>query len=212
MASTVERQEDCMTPESAPRREHFDDIREFIAAHESFHDAHPPTTSAILERAVRLGSDSLWGITVQVRRIRGIEPEDSEWWARVWLDLQFLIVVLWRMRQSGVLALSAGLDTEDLNGALASFDADLPDLKRMRDVAQHFDEYAVDGNGRRHTRPGRAEKVGRRMLEVGAWDSNQFRWLDGSINFRIAERAARNLYAVTVAVRNRARAQADGKS
>src|SRR5690606_41699918 len=66
----------------------FDDVREFIAAHEAFHDAHPPTALAILERAVRLGSDSLRGIALQIRRLRGNEPEDEEWWARVWLDFQ----------------------------------------------------------------------------------------------------------------------------
>jgi|GEM_PF-1613127 hypothetical protein len=199
-------------PGSAPRREDFDDIREFIAAHEAFHDAHPPTTLAILERAVRLGSDSLWGMGVQIRRVRGSEPEDDEWWARTWMDLQFLIVVLWRMRQSGVLALSAGTDTERLQEALAHFDTQLPDLKRMRDVAQHFDEYAVDGPGRRHARPGRSDKVGRRMLEVGSWDSSQFRWLDGSINFAIADRASRELYSIIVTVRNQVRAEAERES
>lgn len=201
-----------MEPESVPRREDFADIREFIAAHEAFHDARPPTALAVLERAVRLGSDSLWGIAVQVRRIRGSEPEDADWWARAWMDLQFLIVVMWRMRQSGVLALSAGLDTERLREALASFDSQLPDLKRMRDVAQHFDEYAVDGPGRRHARPGRSDKVGRRMLEVGSWDSSQFRWLDGSISFETADRASRELYSVVVATRDQARAEAEQES
>ncbi len=128
------------------------------------------------------------------------------------MDLQFLIVILWRMRQAGVLALSAGLDAERLREALARFDTQLPDLKRMRDVAQHFDEYAVDGPGRRHARPGRSGKVGRRMLEVGSWDSSQFRWLDGSISFEIADRASRELYSVVVGVRDQVRAEAEPES
>lgn len=201
-----------MTLESVPRSEDFHDVREFIAAHEAFHDAHPPTGPAILQRAVRLGSDSLWGIALQIRRIRGSELEDVEWWPRVWLDFQFLIVVLWRMRQAGALALSAGTDTDRLREALASFDTQLPDLKRMRDVAQHFDEYAVDGAGRRHSRPGRTDKVGRRMLDAGSWDSSQFRWLDGSINFEVADRASRELYSAIAAVRNQGRADVEKES
>lgn len=201
-----------MTADTPPRREDFDDTREFVTAHEAFHDAHPPTQLAILERAVRLGSDSLWGLGVQVRRLRSSEPENEEWWARVWLDFQFLIVVLWRMRQSGVLALSAGTATERLRAALNRFDQQLPDLKRMRDVAQHFDEYAVDGPGRRHTRPGRDDKVGRRLLEVGSWTTKEFRWLEGTINYDDADRASRELYSVVVTIRDETRAQIGGRT
>ncbi len=195
-----------MAPEAAPRREEYEDVNDFIAAHDAFHDAHPPTKLAVLDRAVRLGSDSLWGITVQLRRIRGAEPEDAEWLMRAWTDIQFLVVVLWRMRLSGALALSADTEVERLQEALSSFDVQLPDLKRMRDVAQHFDEYSADGPGRRHTRPGRADKVGRRMLEVGSWSSSEFRWLDGSINFETASRASHKLYAAVREVRDQVRA------
>lgn len=195
-----------MSSDAAPRREDFEEVREFIAAHEAFHDAHPPTQLATLERAVRLGSDSLRGIKVQVGRLRGSEPEDEEWWGSTWMDFQFLIVVLWRMRQSGVLALAADVETEQIRAALIRFDGRLPDLKRMRDVAQHFDEYAIDGPGRRHRRPGRDDKVGRRMLEVGSLDADSVHWLDGVIEFAVADEASRELYFVVQAVRNQLRA------
>jgi hypothetical protein len=191
-----------MSPERAPRHEDFEDVREFVSAHEAFHDAHPPTTLAILERAVRLGSDSLYGIALQVRRLKGKEPEDEEWWARIWIDFQFLIVVLWRMRQSGVLAKSANIQRERIRQAISAFDTAVPDLKRMRDVAQHFEEYAVDGPGRRHLRPRIGTKVGRRMLEVGSFYDDGVRWLDGVIDFPAADLAARDLYLVVRAVRN----------
>jgi hypothetical protein len=191
-----------------PHREDFDDVREFIAAHESFHDAQPPTPLAILERAVRLGSDSLHGITLQIRRIQGTEPEDAEWWARLWLDCQFLVMVLWRMRQAGVLATQAKIERDRLRRALAQFDAKLPDLKRMRDVAQHFEEYAVDGKGRRHFRSSKKAKIGRRQLEVGSWDVDEaghltrYRWLDGVIDFQLATDASWALYREIQAIRD----------
>jgi len=37
--------------------------------------------------------------------------------------------------------------------ALQEFDQVLPDLKLMRDVAQHIDEYGRDGDNRRHFNP-----------------------------------------------------------
>jgi hypothetical protein len=187
-------------------------VREFVAAHEAFHDGHPPTPLAILERAVRLGSDSLRGITLQIRRVQGTEPEDSEWWARLWLDCQFLVVVLWRMRQAGVLATQARVERDRIRLAVAEFDAELPDLKRMRDVAQHFDEYAVDGKGRRHFRSDRKAKVGRRQLEVGSWAVDEdghivgYRWLDGVIDFKSATDASWALYREIQSVRDIARA------
>lgn len=196
-----------MTSESAPPQEEFEDINDFVAAHDAFFDAQPPTKLAVLDRAVRLGSNSLWGIKVQLRRIRGSEPEDVEWLMRAWTDIQFLVVALWQMRQSGVLALSAGAEAERLQGSLASFDAQLPDLKRMRDVAQHLDEYSVDGPGRRHVRPGRTDKVGRRMLEVGRWTPSEFHWLDGSIDFEIADQASQELYAAVREIRDQIQTQ-----
>lgn len=51
---------------------------QFVAAHEAYHDAHDLTPVAVLERAVRLESDSLYGLRVQVRRIRATEPEDEQ--------------------------------------------------------------------------------------------------------------------------------------
>lgn len=194
-------------PERAPEGVDFEDSRAFIAAHEAFHDAHPPTTLAILERAVRLGSDSLHGIALQIRRVRGTEPEDKEWWARTWLDFQFLIVVLWRMRQAGVIAAAAQFRSEEIVNALAQFDAALPDLKRMRDVAQHFDKYALDGSRRRHTRPGRTAKVGRRLLEVGSFHETGIRWIDGFLDFTASSDASWDLYRTIQDVRNGFRAQ-----
>ncbi|MFT4264074.1 MAG: hypothetical protein QM572_11880 [Nocardioides sp.] len=193
-----------MTPDSVPRRENFDEVGDFIAAHETFRDAQAPTGLAVLERAVRLGGDSLRGIATQVRRIRGREPEDDDWPGRAWMDLQFLIVILWRMRQAGALALSADTSADRLRAALARFDAQVPDLKRMRDVAQHYEEYAVDGRGRRHVRPGRADKIGRRMLDVGEWNGSRFNCLGGSIDFEVAGRASQDLFTAIVKARDEA--------
>ena len=75
--------------------------------------------------------------------------------------------------------------------ALEQFDKELPDLARMRHVAQHIDDYAIDHPVRRRQRkPSGTDLVGRRSLEVGSWGPDYFGWLDGRIDLSKAEVAA----------------------
>ena len=99
------------------------------------------------------------------------------------MDLQFLIVALWRLRLVGHLA--ARIDA-GVQRALDVFKREIPDLKRMRDVAQHLDEYAIDA--------GHQRRVGRRSLEVGRLSTDEFHWLGGTLNLPKARRAAVMLY------------------
>jgi len=68
--------------------------------------------------------------------------------------------------------------------ALQEFDQVLPDLKLMRDVAQHIDEYGRDGDNRRHSNPTTGQRVGRRSLHVMSLGDLSFNWLGGTIDFR----------------------------
>jgi hypothetical protein len=133
------------------------------------------------------------GIDLQIRRVRGAEPEDHEWILRVWIDFQFLIVCLWRLRMAGLMAAAAA---GQVRTAIDVFDHQIPDLARMRHVSQHFDEYGVDGPKRRQKLPGKDEVVGRRLLEVGSWNADRFDWLGGTIDIAQAHAAALQLYTV----------------
>jgi len=62
-------------------------------------------------------------------------------------------------------------------------------LKRMRDIAEHIDEYAVDAP-RRHD-----NNVDRMMLGRGEWDGTTFHWLDVQLNIDVARSAAEQLLA-----------------
>lgn len=158
-------------------------MQDFVDAYEAFHDGRQPTNQATLDRAVRLASESMRAVNLQVRRVRGSEPEDDEWLFRAWMDLQFLIVALWRLRLVGHLA--ARIDV-GVRKALDVFNRAIPDLKLMRDVAQHLDEYAIDA--------GHQTCVGRRSLEVGRLNTDEFHWLGGTLNLPQAQQAVEVLY------------------
>ena len=70
--------------------------------------------------------------------------------------------------------------------ALTNFDAALPALKSMRDIAEHFDDYAIDR--------GRDSKISRKALEVGVIGNSVFRWLSSEINADTAVSVAQQLF------------------
>jgi hypothetical protein len=59
-------------------------------------------------------------------------------------------------------------------------------LKNMRDVAEHFDDYAVDR--------GRLKAVKRQALEVGVFGPTVFQWLGYKLNADKALKAAQRLF------------------
>jgi hypothetical protein len=174
-------------PDAEPRPADFVSVADFVQAYDAFHDRRRPTGAGTLDRAVRTASESMQGIDLQIRRVRGTEPEDDEWLFRVWMDFQFLIACLWRLRMAGRMAAAAA---DEVRAAVAVFDQEIPDLALMRHVSQHLEEYAVDGPKRRQKPPGSAEPVGRRRLEVGGPSADRFDWLGGTIVVDQARRAA----------------------
>jgi hypothetical protein len=168
------------------------------------HNEAAPSDAAILERAKSLGSEACYAIALQRRRLRSTEPEDAVFISRPWVDLQFMIVALRRLRRSALLAARVRLVAEDLQAAIKEFDQTLPSLAKIRNVGEHIDEYATDSQKRHHL------DVSRRQLQVGSWDGKFFSWIVG-LDIDTALKAAEKLFkaikdgiAKFVAARNNA--------
>jgi hypothetical protein len=145
-----------------------------------------PTDAAILERAQSLANEALHMVGLQRRRLRSEEPEDQAFVFRQWADMQFLVVSLRRLRLAGQLAARSDSGRAPVKAALREFDNALPDLRKMRNVGEHIDEYAVEA--------GRDREVDRRQLQVGSFDGTTFIWVGGKIDVDQAFKAARHLY------------------
>lgn len=146
-----------------------------------------PSPEAIYERARRLANLAVWTVALQHRRLRTTEPEDGEFLFRRWADFQFLIVALTRCRRAAVLATKVARIEDSMKAAIQAFDAALPMLKNMRDVAEHFDDYAVD--------EGWNQKVSRSSLEVGVFGEKAFEWLGYRLDADEALEAAQKLFS-----------------
>lgn len=187
-----------------PQPEEYASVSDYIRASDSYHDSREPSALQVIDRAVRLGSNALYAIDLQIRRIASSEPEDEEFLFRPWMDIQYLIYTFWRMRLAGRAAARKASDDPSLVAAVAAFDRQIPHLKAMRDVAQHLDDYILDSSQRRTTRrSGDSRPVGRRQLEVGAWSMDSFHWLGMELRFAESRQAAAELYSSLRAARAR---------
>lgn len=133
-----------------------------------------PDSAATYERARRLANQALWTVDLQCRRLNSDEPEDDRFILRKWSDFHFLIVALTRLRRASELAAKVPAINEGIRAALQTFDATLPHLKKMRDVAEHIDDYAVDS--------GKDRSISRKSLEVGSSDGETWEWLGFEID------------------------------
>jgi len=73
-----------------------------------------------------------------------------------------------------------------MRAALRTFDAALPHLKKMRDVAEHVDDYAVDD--------GKDKSISRKSLEVASCDGETWHWLGFEMNAADAMSASVRLF------------------
>ena len=133
-----------------------------------------PVDAATYERARRLANQALWTIDIQRRRLNSVEPEDEKFVLRKWSDFHFLIVALTRLRRAAELAAKVPSIRANMRNALKTFDTALPHLKKMRDVAEHIDDYAVDS--------GKDKDINRKSLEIGSCDGETWSWLGFGLN------------------------------
>ncbi len=109
---------------------------------------------------------------------------------RRWADFDFLIVCLTRLRRAAKLAEGIPEIRSELTVALQEFDKALPHLKRMRDVSEHIDDYAIDR--------GRESSISRKQLEVSTVSnddsSSTIEWLGVQLNSLEALNASQRLF------------------
>lgn len=164
-----------------------------------------PSRIAALERSASLASETLYAIDLQLRRLRTTEPEDEVFIFRWFTDLQFLIILLRRMERLARMASTVATDPEPLHQARQVFLSAAPDVRTMRNVTAHIDDYALD-------RPTRYDKAVRRQhLQNASWRYPEFGWLHRPhgtrrvLNVETARDAAVEIYLAIVRERDAVR-------
>lgn len=169
-------------------------MKKYISVKLETRNNRPLSDAVMVERSWSLMNESMRAIDLQRRRLRSSEPEDADFIFRWWVDLQFLIVALRRLRRSAELATRVSIAKTIVTNAIKQFDRELPMLQKMRNVGEHIDDYAVDSERRRH------KDVERFSLQVGSFDGTTYEWLGAHLNIDEAHSASTHLLGVVRSV------------
>jgi hypothetical protein len=150
------------------------------------------TPAAVVERGRSMANQWMWAVTLQHDRIRNPRPQDKAFHPfRVdgfnEVDVHFLVIALRRLRTVATTFEHAPEQWESVRSATCTFDKKLPWLKRLRDVFEHLEDYAVDANHRRSA-------TTRRELQVWSGGEDSIQWLGYDVDWNQALSAAEDLY------------------
>jgi len=151
------------------------------------------TPAAVVERAKSMANQWMWAVSLQHARITSPRPQDNAFHpfgidGFHEADVHFFVVALRRLRTVATTLEHAPPQWDSVRSAIHSFDARLPWLKRLRDVFEHLEDYAVDSNHRR-------SNTSRREIQVWSASENGMQWLGYDIDWNQALSAAQDLYA-----------------
>src|SRR5436309_1365343 len=148
-----------------------------------------PSLGHQLETAKFVSTQAMHSVRLQWERSQREESDDNSWGGSAFrqeADLQYFLIALRRLRRVAARVEEITQDT-DLSQGLEAFDAALPDVKRMRDVDEHIDEYLI---GR-----GRDEAVPVGGLEVTIRRGSTLEWAGMTLDVDDAFHKAEELYA-----------------
>lgn len=144
-----------------------------------------PSDDEVLHRAYSFANEAT--IAVDLQRSRTRPPSNP---TAQWIDLHFIVVALWRLRRAANLASQVPRVRDQIQAALALFDSALPDLRDMRDAAEHIDDRALSKPPRR----GR-QAISRFELQSGSWSpaDETWTWAGRTLDVKAANAAAMSL-------------------
>lgn len=131
----------------------------------------------------------LWTLDLQRRRIEGKEPEDGEFPTRPFVDVQFFVIELWRLRGAVKTARVVQDLTTEIDKAIRKFDQAVPNLKKMRNTYAHADDYISDDPRKRD------KTINAGEIRVGELSGPIYHWIGAELNLDEALRAAKELFA-----------------
>ena len=148
--------------------------------------------AAVVERAKSLANRWMWAVSLQHDRITRPRPQDKEFHPFGGgtfdeADVHFLVIALWRLRTVATTVEHVPQVWDSVRNAIKAFDDRLPWLKRLRDVFEHLEDYAVDSTLRR-------TDTSRRELQVWAGSKKGIQWLGYDVDWKEALSAAQDLY------------------
>ncbi len=132
-------------------------------------DAEGEKIVAVYEDARSEANVAVWAIQLQINRLRSKDNEIPGFALQSVVDFHFLVTALTRLRKMANLVSKYS----NISEAIKEFDETLPDLKKIRNVLEHIDEYRLG--------EGRNKDVSVNALRTMSLDLDRIQWLDYEI-------------------------------
>jgi len=132
-------------------------------------DAESEKIVAVYEDARSEANIAVWAIQLQINRLWSKDNEIPGFALQPVVDFHFLVTALTRLRKMADLVSKHS----NISEAIKKFDETLPDLKKIRNVLEHIDEYRLG--------KGRNKDVSVNALRTMSLAPNRIEWLDYEI-------------------------------
>ena len=139
---------------------------------------------AIFEDAKNMANIAVWGVELQIKRLQSQKNEISDFVMQPVVDFHFLIVALTRLRQSASLVSKIS----DISTAINTFDSAIPDLRTVRNILEHIDEYRIG--------KGNNKSVPKDSFQTILFGKKSIKWVNYEINLESAMKASSDLFTV----------------
>lgn len=134
---------------------------------------------ALYERARSFANFYVHSVELQIKRIREPVGHDDKFILRPIADFHYLASSITRLERAAYLIQKIPSLWKSLEPELDNFKAAIPDIKKLRDIGEHFDDYVLE-KGRNKSISAADVKAG---LQVFSGSNAEFEWLDAKIVF-----------------------------
>lgn len=144
----------------------------------------PTSTDVAIQKAVSFATAELGAMRLQSKRLQAATAGTDDVSSQSWSDAQFFLVALTRFKHSVQVATSFDgfIPSSELFEAQRELDASAPELKLMRDVGEHLEDYAA-GSGRK-------DEARDDEIHTAVVTAHSFNWIGREVKFRAAISAA----------------------
>jgi hypothetical protein len=146
---------------------------------------------ALWDRSRSLANFHIHAVAMQVARFRdAIKAPDDQFVLRPIAEFQFLCVSLVRLKRAAQMAATVPSIEPEMQTAIAAYDAAIPRLDTLRNVAEHFNDYVLEKGRDKSLTPAEF----RAGLQVMSFSESVVYWFDIELNIDDCLNAAEALF------------------
>ena len=147
---------------------------------------------AVYEDTRILANFYVHAVAMQISRVRQEVSASDQFVMRPFVDFEFLLVTLVRLRRAACAIRKMPVAREAMQQAIKEYDKRLPALKDLRNITEHYDDYLL--------KQGRIANADRAGLLTKIMSPESIDWMGYSMNLNESMAAAEALFQEIKAV------------